>query len=324
MKKSIIALGIVCSLFVSCSDKEDKISVEAAPTSAEFHNLLDDALADQTQLFEMEAEDGYMTFTSSKGVQFSIDGSCLSLNGNPVTGQVTVEFVEIFDGGTMAVTGKPTIGLTPDGKKAMLISGGAFYINAKQDGLPLQISCPIALSVPTVHTDPGGNPYMNLWSGTEEDDGNILWNMHPVTGANGVAINGEGSSAIYSALVSSFGWTNVDCFFTSSEPKTTILASAPAGYTNENSAIYLHYDGVGSGLANLDTYNAETGLFSEHYGQIPIDLECHIIFVTEDNGQWRYAIKEVTISEDAVYEFSLEETTVVSKSQLVAAINALP
>lgn len=64
--------------------------------------------------------------------------------------------------------------------------------------------------------------------------------------------------------------------------------------------------------------------FSEHYGQIPVGLNCHIIFATEDNGQWRYAIKAVTIAENAVYNFTLAETTLASEAQVIAAINALP
>ena len=75
-------------------------------------------------------------------------------------------------------------------------------------------------------------------------------------------------------------------------------------------------------LAKLDTYTA-TGLFSEHYGQIPVGLACHIIFATEENGQWRYAIKGVTIAANQTYTFTLAETTVGSEAQLVAAINAI-
>jgi len=103
-----------------------------------------------------------------------------------------------------------------------------------------------------------------------------------------------------------------------------ILAEAPNGYDFENSAVYLHYDGEASTLAKLDTFNDATNQFSEHYGQIPIGLECHVIFVTEEDGQWRYAIKGVTIAANDVYTFTLSETTVGSQAQLVAAINALP
>ena len=128
----------------------------------------------------------------------------------------------------------------------------------------------------------------------------------------------------YYAFFNSFGWTNVDKFYNFAGPKTQILATVPAGFNYENSAVYLHYDGEGNALAKLDTYDAVTGQFSEHYGQVPIGLACHIIFATEENGQWRYAIKAVTITANAVYSFTLPETVVGTEAQLVAAINALP
>ena len=98
----------------------------------------------------------------------------------------------------------------------------------------------------------------------------------------------------------------------------------PSGYDDQNCAVYLHYDGEGSSLANLDTFNSTTGQFSEHYGQVPIGLACHIIFASEDNGQWRYGIKAVNITANAVYNFTLSETNLGTEAQLIAAINALP
>nr|WP_294934056.1 hypothetical protein [uncultured Flavobacterium sp.] len=324
MKKSIIALSLGFILFAACTDNDDSITVEDRPTSAEFHNLFDLGLQHQTQTFQMDAAQT-ITFTSTKGVQFTVNGTCLTLNGNPVTGQVDLEYVEVFDGGSMLATNKTTMGVMPDGDKAMLVSGGEFYINATKNGQQLDISCPISLIIPTSLTNPGGLNVMTLWVGAEDADGNVTWEEADDTaGGNGVGIEGQGPSATYYAFASEFGWTNVDCFYNNPDPKTTILASVPSGYNNENCAIYLHYDGLGNGLAYLDTYDSNTGLFSEHYGQIPIGLACHIIFVTEENGQWRYAIKGVTISANAVYNFTLAETTVGSESQLIAAINALP
>ena len=83
-------------------------------------------------------------------------------------------------------------------------------------------------------------------------------------------------------------------------------------------------DGEGQNqLAKFDTYNPTTQQFSEHYGQIPIGLVCHIIFATEESGNWRYAIKSVTTTANAVYSFSLAETTVGTEAQMIAAINAI-
>lgn len=319
-----ICLFALLGLFAtSCDDNNDDNNT---PTALEFASIREDALNSITQNFQFTAESGVANFTSVKGVAISIDGNCLTLAGNSVTGTIDLEFVEIFDGGNMLTTNKTTMGILPGGDKAMLVSGGAFYVNATKNGQQLQITCPVTLNIPTSLTEAGGDVGMTLWRGVENDNGDLAWEEedNPAGTNGGVFVEGQGPNATYYALLSNFGWTNVDIFYNDPNPKTTILASVPSGYDNQNSAVYLHYDGLGNGLAQLDTYNENTDLFSEHYGQIPIGLACHIIFITEDDGQWRYAIKSVTIAANAVYSFTFSETTVGSEAQLIAAINGLP
>lgn len=329
MKTNLRNIGLVVLAtlaLTSCSSDDNNNNSETPATAAEFNGIRDIALESLTQDFQFNAEEGSHTFTTAKGVQLTINGNCLTLNGNPITGQVDIEYVEVFDGGDMLTTDKTTMGRLPNGDMAMLVSGGEFYINAKKNGQQLDITCPMQLIIPASLTG-GIDNDMTLWTGTRDEDGNTDWDEQDenTAGANGgVFGEGQGANAAYYAFLNDFGWTNVDRFYSDPNPKTTILASAPTGYNFENSAIYLHYDGLGSSLAKLDTYDSNTGLFSEHYGQIPIGMPVHIIFVTEDNGQWRYAIKAVTISANATYSFTLGETTVGTQAQVTAAINALP
>jgi hypothetical protein len=295
------------------------------PTTSEFNNLKTVALNSLTQNFQFNAEAGNVSFSSAKGVTININGSSLTLNGNPVTGLIDLKYIEIFDGGNMLVTSMHTMGIMADGNQSMLISGGEFYINATKNGQQLQLNGSVTLTIPTNLTDDnGGNPDMKLWDFVD----NLVWvqqGQEQVNNGQGVFLEGQATGAnVYYAFVDDFGWTNVDIFYSNPNPKTTILVSVPDGYDNQNCAIYLHYDGQGSALAKLDIYNTTNHLFSEHYGQIPIGLACNIIFVSESDGQWRYAIKPVTISADAVYNFTLAETTVGSQAELTAAINALP
>lgn len=316
--KKIGQLFLLGILVASCSKNDDGDSPDYVPSASAFAALREEAL--DTQTFTFNAEDGATTFTTANGVQFTINGNCLTQNGNPITGQVVVEYAELFNPGTMLVTNKPTMGRMPNGDMSLLISGGEFYINATKNGQQLTISCPMQVIIPANLTG-GADTGMSLWDGTIDEDGNLEWDEQDrANGENGVFVEGPN----YYAYFSSFGWTNVDRFYSDPRPKTTILAEAPTGYNFENSAIYLHYDGEGSSLAKLDTFNPTTNQFSEHYGQIPVGLECHVIFVTEDNGQWRYAIKSVTIAANDVYVFTLAETTVGTEAQLIAAINALP
>jgi hypothetical protein len=322
--KTIGLLFLAIISFVSCDNNDSDSNNLVIPTSgAAFKGISEKGVKKNTQNFTITAGTGAVTLTSAKGVKLTINGDCLTKNGNPVTGIVDIEYIELFDKGNMLITNKPTMGVMPDGKKNLLISGGEFFIKATQGGVELKTSCNMNLIVPTNLTG-GINNAMTLWTGVIDERGELAWEVPKVDAAgNGGkgGVQGEGNN--YYVTFGNFGWTNVDRFYSDPRPKTTILADAPDGYDNNNSAIYLSYDGEGqNALAKLDTYTP-AGLFSEHYGQIPIGLACHVIFVTEDSGQWRYAIKAVTVAANDVYTFTLAETTVGTEAQLVAAINAI-
>jgi hypothetical protein len=321
-----IGLVVLASIaFTSCNNDEDAVTTPNVPSAQEFATLKQNALDGITQTFTLNANAGQTILTTAKGVELTIDGNCLRLNGNPVTGQVQIELIEVFDGGTMLVTDKTTMGQQPDGSMGLIISGGEFFIEATKNGIPLTTTCAMQIKVPANLTG-GLQSGMLLWDGAIDADGNLDWKRQEQNpaGQGGVFGEGTGASAAYYAALNDFGWTNVDKFYNDPRPRTTILASAPTGYDFENSAIYLHYDGEGNALAKLDTFNAGTQQFSEHYGQIPIGLACHVIFVTEDNGNYRYAIMPKTIAANDVYSFTHAQTIVGTEAQLKAAINALP
>ena len=322
--KKIGLLFLLLISFVSCdtSDGDDQ-NIILPPTASAFKSISEKGLKKNTQNFTITAGTGVVTLTSAKGVKLTLNGDCLTKNGNPVTGQVEIEYVELFDKGNMLISNKPTMGVMPDGKKSLLISGGEFFIKATQGGVELKTSCYMNLVVPTALTN-GLDNAMILWDGVIDERGELAWEQ-PKPNADGTGGKGgvQGEGANYYVTFGKFGWTNVDRFYSDPRPKTTLLVKAPEGYNNENSAVYLSYDGEGTNaLAKLDTYTS-AGLFSEHYGQIPIGLKCHVIFATEANGQWRYAIKAVTVAANDVYTFTLAETTVGTEAQLVAAINAI-
>lgn len=324
MKSSFKKIGLLALATLSLMGCEKDENNNEPATASEFAAVREAALEGQTQNFTATAGAGLITLTSENGVTIKINGDCLTKNGNPATGAIAIEFVELFDKGTMLITNKPTMGIMPNGDQSLLISGGEFFLKATQGGVELETTCNINLIVPASLTD-GIDNEMILWNGLINDEGELAWEEEgradtPNGGKDGVFAEGNN----YYVTFGNFGWTNVDKFYSDPRPRTTILADAPTGYDNTNSAIYLSYDGEGqNALAKLDTYDSNTGLFSEHYGQIPIGLACHVIFATEENGNWRYAIKAVTVAANDVYTFTLAETTVGTEAQLVAAINAI-
>ncbi|MDO6759894.1 hypothetical protein Q4566_06745 [Tamlana sp. 2_MG-2023] len=325
ISKNILATLLLAAVFFSSCSKnndDDGDTLIIRPTAEDFSGLHETALEEITQTFQFNAEDGNASFTSEKGVQINIQGSCLTLNGNAVTGQVDLEFVEIFDKGNMLTTNKPTMGIMPNGDRALLLTGGEFFIEATQNGAALETSCNIQLGIPASLTG-GIDNDMILWNGIIDENGDLAWEEDKRDGANGEGgVFTEGNQ--YYAFLGDFGWSNVDRFYNDPRPKTTILVDVPEGYDNTNCSVFLSYDGEDTGLANLDTYDAGSGLFSEHYGQIPIGLECHVIFVTEEADDWKYAIQSVTIVENDVITITDSETAVVTEAQLTAIINDLP
>lgn len=310
----VLALSILTVVFVGCKDDDEP----DIPNAAEFDQVQDIALAAETQTFTIDASAGTVQVTSEAGVVLTINGAALTKNGSPVTGNVTVEFVEIFDKGKMLVTNKPTMGEMADGKKTLLKTGGEFFIRATQGGVELETTQALTLLVPTTAVDQD----MKLFIGDAADPENLVWKQDSTGGAGAnKGVRGEGANN-YMVTFGNFGWTNVDKFYSDPRPKTTIQVAAPAGYNDGNCAIYLSYDGEGTNaLAKLDTYFA--GIFSEHYGQIPVGLACHIIFTTCENGKWKWAIKGVTTTANATYVFTEGETTTGTEAQLVAAVNAI-
>jgi hypothetical protein len=321
-----ISLAVFATVaFASCSnDDNNNPVVQLPPSSQAFQSIRQIALQHQTQSFTATAGTGVITLTSAKGVTITLDGNALTKNGNPVTGTFDIKFIELFDKGTMLVTNKPTMGVMPSGDKGVLISGGEFYINATQGGVQLVTLASIQLDVPTTLSGDPVDAEMLLWTGDTTDADNLAWKIDGGTAAGGQGGAVGFNTAGYTATFGNFGWTNIDRFYNDPRPKTQILATVPAGYDNTNSSIYLSVDGEGQNqLAKFDTYNPTTQQFSEHYGQIPIGLVCHIIFATEESGNWRYGIKSVTTTAGAVYSFSLAETTVGTEAQMIAAINAI-
>ncbi len=320
---SVVLIALLSAGFQSCC-KDCNNDEPIMPTAQEFNNIREKALDNLTQIFDFQAEDGAVTFTSEKGVTLTINGNCLTKNGNPVSGAVKLEFVELFDRSNMLTTNKPTTGKLPDGSQAMLVSGGEFYIQATQDGQPLALTCGMHLEVPTALSG-GDDPEMQLFKGAINDEGNLEWERNKQA-EFGIRENqgGEPTGNQYFAYFNSFGWTNVDRFYSDPRPKTTILVAVPEGYDATNAAVYLSYDGEPNALALLDTYDSETGLFSEHYGQIPIGLACHVIFVSEDNGQWKYAIKGATIAEGGTITFDANDLGVTTEANLTQLISDLP
>jgi len=270
----------------------------------------------------------YSEVYGAEGTILSIPAnSFIDQHGNFVTGSVTIELIEIYNRAKMLLTKMPTNGKNADGDINTLISGGEFYINATKNGEQLELANGISLFAPSDNFDTG----MTLFKGTGNDCNenvltcDIVWEENEENngleimqreGADGTVVTG------YGGFISNFGWTNIDRWYNDPRPKTILYVDVPEGYNNTNCNIYISYDGEPTALALLDIYDPETGLFSEHYGQIPIGLKAHFIFVSVQDGEYAYSIKEATITEGHTEVINSINTG--TETELIELINNLP
>ena len=322
-KSSMAAMLIASVLFtVSCEKGNSGMDSKPIPPSAsEFRHHRELALDKRMEKVKIDVENGVLNFESINGSLLNIN--CLSLNQEPVNGEVELTYIELFDKKDMVTTNKPLMGRMENGDKAALVTGGEFFIEVKKDGEPVDPvqGCPIRLQVSSMHTG-GPDQDMILWEGIIDENGDLTWDtLDNANGDNkdGLFIEGE----FYYAVFSNFGWTNIDRFYSDERPKTTMQVKVPEGYDYKNSAVYISYYGERA-MAQLDTYDDITKIFSEHYGQIPIGLDVHIIFATVDGEDWRYAIQDVTIEEDKVYSFSIDDTKTASEEEFTNILSQLP
>lgn len=278
------------------------------------------------QTFTLNGANGGFVF-GKEGTRIRFNaGSLKKQNGEAVTGDVTVELVEIYNRANMLLSNMPTQGRNSESQIATLVSGGEFYINVKQGTEQLVLDGTYEIAAPTDKTG-GIDDTMKPFAGKEECDNNnncrIVWQEQDRGLQIGKMENGAGGvSSAYFTFQSQFGWTNIDRWYSDPRDKTTIFVEVPEGYNNTNCAVYLSYDGEPTALASFDRYDETTKRFTEHYGLIPIGLQVHFIMVSVIDGQWYYAIKGATIGQNHVETFT--ELQPISEADLRTAIEDLP
>lgn len=320
---STFILSGLLALTVSCS--KDDANVDpipnnsfVPPSAVQFNNLREIALAFHTETAVFNAEDG-ISFISNDGAEIKISPNCLYKDGNAVTGPVELTFIDLYKKADMAVTNKPTMGLKQNGDKAPLISGGVFFVEVRQDGDLLEMGCSYHLIVPGENTG-GFDSEMVLWNGIIDENGDLTWDE--VDANSNTEIFGQGDT--YHVFIDTFGWTNIDRFHNDPRPKTTLRVAVPEGFDFENSTVYLSYNEEPNCLAHLSSYDTQNGYFNEQYAQIPIGLEAHLIFLSAEGDDWRYATQGVTITENEIYTFTIEDTEVDTLENVLAAMEDLP
>jgi hypothetical protein len=329
--KSVLGLSLIAT-FTSCISDPDIEDIKPQPDGIALNNRFLDNRANALEEFTIDAAAGGI-ITGSQGTKVKFNANSFGLNGNPVTGNVTVQLIEIYDKAGMVINNRTTLGQKANGDKEALKSAGQFFINAKQGANELDL-----LEMASVESRPVD--FADL------DGGMKIFRTEPDNDCDGIdddcdwveadenndgkqddaqirdAQGADGTFATYNYDIGSFGWTNLDRWYNFAGAKTEIFIDVPAEFNEDNCAVYLSYDGEPTALARMDVYNTTLELFTEHYGLIPVGLEVHIIMVAEIDGVLHYAIQGTTIVEDHIEVIS--GLSPISQPALESLINGLP
>lgn len=285
-----------------CVDKEITIRNEPTPSTNEKLNaLFEDALIGEKKFAHFNATLNY-TYTSERGTKVSIVGNSLRLNGVPATGTVILEFIELYDRANMVATNKPTMGLLPNKESEMMLSGGEFYLNVTKNGQNLTATSPISIVTSAANTG-GIVDGMRAFSGVITNN-NLVWEQTP-----NVEIITDRKGNTYNLNVPGFGWFNCDKFYNYPEPKTTIMANVTNGYGNV-SQVFLITKNVPNALGGIS-------------GKFPVGLQCYLIFVTENNGNFMWITKEQTLTANHSVNFDIKDAQTGKRADLIGHVTLL-
>src|SRR5690554_295105 len=238
MKQIRLYSGLLLSLslvFASCSSSSDDSGNPGdggddnlptgitPPTAQAFNNLREAALDDHTQTFNSTL--GFNTpveFTSESGAEFILAAGLLARQDNSqFTGDVEVEFVELYDKANMLITGFDTMGKNESGSLEMLTSGGAFFVKMynKENGDHLrlqiggggQLTGGYRLEVPQALAG-GLISNLGLWFGKYEG-GSLIWEKPEDAGSISTTVD---QYWMQSVKQEHFGWSSVSKIYDTS------------------------------------------------------------------------------------------------------------
>lgn len=280
----------------SCKKEKSNNPSNITATPETFKALTETGFRSLVQTRDFNASDGVFVYVSPKGTTLTIDGACLRKNGNPVAGTVTMEFYEAFEYSDMLIANKATMGLNNSSVLEPLKTGGQFYVNVIQDGVSLNSNCAVTIDASADHTG-GYDPEMVGWLGYF-DKQNLVWDQD-----SSVQVTQSQQERSYHITVPGFGWFNCDRFYDDPRPKTNLAVSMPSAYVDASNVYAIIKNEPHSlGLAN--------------YGQWPIGIELYLIFVTENNGNYQWEMKEVTVVNNQTVNFDLSSSSTGTMSQL--------
>jgi hypothetical protein len=315
MKKFNLTSALLIAVLAFSSCKKDKTpTFEKVTNTKEFVQTFSPKV--QTQKINSSVDSRVLL---KGGTILSFEANSFTINGEPITGEVTVEVYEMLNRSSVIFSGTNTNHIS--GRP--LISQGFIFVDVKSNGQSVDrnLSKRFNISIPAED-----NTFTMIWAGIIEND-QLAW--IDVEGPNGDR-NGI-KPDVSNNFVFDFGnlgWVNCDVFFNDSAPKTTVSVSITNnpgefatywGYTGDTFVYFCAKgDNVVAQLYNTDGPNT----VKSYDNSMPIGSEGKIISFSIKEGKFYYAEKEVTITANLSESLTLTETTQIAIQNAINSLNS--
>ncbi|WP_461533917.1 hypothetical protein [Sinomicrobium sp.] len=301
-----------CDRKTCCDDPPENTSFNP-PTREDFQRLQQQFTDSLAETFVFNTNEGLYA-TSAKGTQIRVYPNCVNtVDGTSVDGEVSLKFLQYYDRRTTLLASIPSWARTNTDITALLNIGAFFSVHLYQGDSELFSNCEMLITIP-FSLLPETDRELNLWNGDEIYQGTAPW--LPLDGGLLVEADNYITSFLYGK------WRAISKNVELSETTNDIRVLVSEGYNSDNARVYIAYPNDNNGLAQLH-YDRETGMFHSPY-PLPDIPQAYLIFLSEDDGQWRYGIKEITVTENTTYTLAHSETQRASSETLISVINDLP
>jgi hypothetical protein len=314
--KNLIVASIILALSAGIGCKKDSTTAPATNTSAgsaDNYSSVQDFFAKnavQMQTFTISGTTGG-SFTTPQGTKVNVPANAfLDKSNNPVTGNVTIEFKDIYQRSDMLLSDVPT--MLAGGKP--LKSGGEFFIRAKSGGLAVHLAAAKGISV---NQPLSGWPADNNMAAFKKD---TLGNWVPPFDSSFAGYDSALSSYVFNLYqfnspVDSGSWCNSDnSAYFSAFTQTTLTLKGNDSASTYGTNVFLVFHGLNS---MVHVYNG--GYSSFPYAYAPLGLQCTLVAIGVKNKALYSAFVPITIGSNQVVNFTLAPTTTPAfKAQLAA------
>lgn len=314
--KTIGALFVAIGLIAGC--KKDSTTTPTNTSSnpsspAVYYSSVSDFLkknAAPAQNYTINGSTGG-SFTTPQGTKVTIPANAfLDASNNLVTGNVTVEFKDIYTRSEMLLSDRPTVeyGAYP------LKSGGEFFIVAKQGSTPVRIAPTKNI---TVHQPLNGWAFDNgMTAFTELSGDSVAWQAPADSSflTSDSALSGYVFNLFtFNSPIDSGSWCNSDnSSYFSAYPQTTLTLKGTDSAGVFGTDVFLVFQGINS---MVHVYNS--GYSSFIYNYAPQGLQCTVVAVGVKDSTAYSAFVPITIGTNQTVNFTLSKTNSSTfKSQL--------